>query len=34
MEQSGIPEGPGKTWADHSWQGCLGSLEKVLADLQ
>jgi uncharacterized protein YndB with AHSA1/START domain len=34
MEQSGIPNEQGKTWADYSWQTYLGGLEKVLASLQ
>jgi uncharacterized protein YndB with AHSA1/START domain len=34
MEQSGIPDERGKTWADQSWQKFLGELEKVLADLR
>jgi hypothetical protein len=34
MEQSGIPDERGKTWANYSWQEFLGGLEKVLAGLQ
>ena len=34
IEQSGIPDGRGKTWADYSWQKYLGDLEKLLAGLQ
>lgn len=34
MEQSGIPDERGKSWADYSWQNFLGGLEKVLGGLQ
>lgn len=34
MEQSGIPDERGKTWADYSWQKFLDGLENVLDGLQ